>query len=449
MAPDVPVVLTRVDGHALWANSAALRAARLSKDTRAPAGGEILRRPDREPTGVFIDNAMSLVTAARPPQNDPALVERDVLAAQELALSLGITTLVDAGTAPETLAVLERLDGVADPQKPRLKMRFYCMHSADSIADVRRITSRPPRLEKEGRRLVARAVKMYADGALGSRGAWLLEPYADRAGHTGLPVTPPAQLREAASLCLENGYQLCVHAIGDRANREVLDAVHRALSARGEAGLDHRFRIEHAQIVHPDDAPRFAQLGMLPSIQTCHAASDADMARARLGEERRRTSAYVWRNLLDTGVVLPNGTDAPVEPLSPWINLHAAVFREHLGARNAFDLPQRLTRKEALLSMTAWGAHGTFAEHRRGRLSPGHDADFVILDRDPLAVPAAELPQIGVRATFVAGEPSYYASGQPAVAQRMPWDPSACACRAHAHEHPHRVSGRGVALRAP
>lgn len=404
--PGHPVALTRVDGHALWVNSAALDAAGIQAGTRSPAGGEILNDPEGRPTGILVDRAMDLVERLIPPETDPEVVAADVLAAQELALGLGITTFVDAGTGPSTLEVLRRLYGDG-----KLQMRIYAMRASDG-SDVNQVTSRPPLDRLYDDHLSVRAVKLYADGALGSRGAWLLEPYADRPGHAGLPIVPPERIARAARLARERGYQLCVHAIGDRANRRVLDAFEEGLGGAGAAAaLDHRFRIEHAQILDAEDIPRFRLLGVLPSMQACHATSDAAMALDRLGAERVREGAYAWRSLIDSGTIIPNGTDAPVEPLSPWENLFAAVWRgpQDPGAE-PFTAEQRMNRLEALFSLTTWGAYGIFAERRRGRLRPGFQADLVICDRDPLTCSVWRIPETQVLATVVGGRVVHEAS---------------------------------------
>ena len=397
-APHHCVVLTRVDGHALWANTLALRKAKVSKGTQSPTGGEILREPGGAPSGILVDNAMALVRSAIPNAAEGSLLEKDLLEAQRQALALGITTFVDAGMGPRVLAVVKKLYA-----EKRMRLRLSIMHSASTPKDVARIVARDPEIGLFGGRLDARMVKMYADGALGSRGAWLLEDYADRPGHRGFPVTDPKDLEAAAEACLRRGYQLCVHAIGDRANRETLDAFERALRRRDLLGSDHRFRIEHAQIIHPGDLPRFASLGVIPSMQTCHAASDGPWADQRLGRSRLEEEGYSWRMLIASGCLIPNGTDAPVESLSPWINLHAALRRAHPG-HPGFTMGQRLRREEALASVTRWGAWATFTEKRRGQLKVGFDADLIVIDRDPRTCPVEQLPELRVLRSYIAGE---------------------------------------------
>jgi hypothetical protein len=289
-----------------------------------------------------------------------------------------------------------------------MKLRMYAMLSVSDERSLAQVVARPPIRSLHGDRVAVRAIKLYADGALGSRGAWLLEPYTDRADHVGLAVLAPSFVERVARQALERGYQVCTHAIGDRGVRETLNAYERAFdAAEGHQVSDHRFRIEHAQITHPTDVPRFRSLRVFPSMQGCHCTSDGPWVEDRLGHQRARTEAYVWRSMLDAGCVIPNGTDAPVEDLSPWRNLFSTVtrFMELPGQRyESFYPEQRMNRLEALLSLTHWGAHGIFAEERRGVLRPGYQADVIIINRDPMTCPVWHLGRIGVLTTIVDGE---------------------------------------------
>ncbi len=289
-----------------------------------------------------------------------------------------------------------------------MRLRLYFMLSVQHEQDLDRMLAHGPILSLHEDRVAVRALKIYADGALGSRGARLLEPYADRPDYRGLEVVPKALIETAARRAVRAGFQVCVHAIGDAAVRDTLDGFERALADVPAAErARQRFRIEHAQIVHPLDFARFAKLGVLPSMQTCHAISDGPWVLDRLGAERTERSAYPWRSLLDAGAIIPNGTDAPVEPLSPWRNLFAATTRILAvpgAARTTFVPSQRMNRQEALESMTVHGAVGTFTELSRGRLRPGYHADLVVLDRDVLRCSVWDLEATRVLATVIAGE---------------------------------------------
>lgn len=402
-SPDHPCVLTRIDGHAVWANRRALEAAGITDQTPSPPGGEILRDDGGKVTGILVDNAMDLLTRSIPSDSSPAETLKDFLAAQEAALSNGITTFVDAGTSIENLFLLHGL--YADE---RMKLRMYAMLSVDSQRDLDQILERPPIPSLYQDRVAVRSLKLYADGALGSRGALLMAPYSDRTEHSGLRVLDAGFVESAARAALRRGYQVCVHAIGDGAVTQTLDAFERALKdATQEQRINHRFRVEHAQIIDPKDIRRFRQLGIYPSMQTCHATSDGPWVENRLGPARTFERAYPWRALLDSGAIIPNGTDAPVERLSPFENLFSAVTRFVKGSDGsfvAFTPHQRMNRQEAMESLTTWGAHGIFAENRLGKLRPGFWADLIILDRNPMTCSAWDLPTIAAQATIIAGK---------------------------------------------
>lgn len=397
--PDHPVVLTRVDGHALLANARAMEAAHVSATTRDPAGGRILRLPGGAPSGVFIDNAQALIRRAIPPLT-PAETERALLAAAAEANRWGLVGVHDAGESEQTIEVLESL-----AKSGRLTLRAYVMVADDSTAIAHAFQRGPQSALYDGH-LWIRSIKLYADGALGSRGAALLDPYSDDPGNYGLLVSTPDHLRAVAVEALRHGFQVCTHAIGDRANRIVLDAYQAAFAQVPVA--DPRFRIEHAQILNHADIPRFAELGVIPSMQAVHQTSDMYWAEQRLGGGRIY-GAYAWRSLLETGVVIPNGSDFPVEAVNPLRSFHAAVSREdeHNWPPGGWHPEQRMTREEALKSMTIWPAYAAFQESIMGSLTPGKYADFVVLDRDIMRIPASEILATRVVATYLGGEAVY------------------------------------------
>ncbi len=405
-APENPVWLERVDGHMGIANRAALAAAGIGRDTRAPPGGEIVRDARGEPTGVLVDNAIDLVAAKIPASARPRY-EDLVLAAQERCLRAGLAGVHDAGVAPEEAAALARL-----AESGRLKIHVHAMISG-SDAGLAHVERTAPLVRAgPGGQLSVRAVKLFADGALGSRGAWLLAPYADRprgedgAPWVGLPVMAPDRLRRAIDLALRRGWQVAVHAIGDRANREVLDALADAARARGRADLAaERPRVEHAQVVDPEDFPRFAALGAIASMQPTHATSDMRWAERRLGRERLR-GAYAWASLLRAGARLALGSDFPVEAPDPLLGIHAAVARQDARGEPAGGwLPhERLTREEAVRGFTQWAAYAGFEEDRRGVLAPGKRADVVVVSRDLFFCAPEEIAAAEVEMTIVGGE---------------------------------------------
>jgi predicted amidohydrolase YtcJ len=399
VSPDNPVALTRVDGHALLANAAALRAAGVTAAVADPAGGRIERDSSGAPAGVFIDNAMDLVSRAIPPLTHEELSSTLALAVSE-ANKWGLTSVHDAGEPREVLDVFEEL-GKAN----KLNLRVYAMIGDDAAA-LDHYFQIGPRGALYDSHLWIRAIKLYADGALGSRGAALLDPYTDDAKNTGLLRTPPAHLREVAVKALEKGFQVATHAIGDRGNRLTLDTYEAALKA--VPTVDHRFRVEHVQVLDHADVPRFAALGVIPSMQAAHQASDMYWAGTRLGTSRVY-GAYAWRSLLQTGVIIPDGSDFPVERVSPLFSFHAAVSREDDDnwPPGGWFPEQKMTRDEALKAMTIWAAFAGFQEQSMGSLTPGKLADFVVLDRDIMTVPVQSILGTNVLATYIAGRPVY------------------------------------------
>jgi predicted amidohydrolase YtcJ/DNA-binding transcriptional ArsR family regulator len=397
--PDNPAVLTRIDGHALLANARAMQAAGVTAATKDPVGGRIVRDASGNPTGVFVDNAKGLIERAIP-EPTPAQRQQQLEAAIAECNRWGLVSVHDPGEPRRIIDVMEAMahDG-------RFGLRGYILISDDS-ADIAHYYAIGPRSELYGGHLWIRSIKLYADGALGSRGAALLSPYSDDPGNTGLLVSTEAHLQSVATAALRHGFQVATHAIGDRGNRNVLDAYEAALKAVPTA--DHRFRVEHAQILDPADIPRFAQLGVIPSMQSSHQTSDMRWAEDRLGPSRIR-GAYAWRSLLNTGVIVPNGTDFPVEHVNPLITFHSAVTRaDSTGWPAGGWFPeQRMTREEALRSMTIWPAYAGFQEHVMGSITPGKYADFTVLDRDIMTIPADDILKTHVAFTYIGGQIVY------------------------------------------
>ena len=405
--PNNPVVLTRIDGHALLANARAMELARVTAATPDPAGGRIIRDASGAPAGVFVDNAEQLITRAIPAATR-AETRTAILAAIAEANRWGLTGIHDPGENAATIAIYEDLAKAGN-----YSLRNYVMISdpgaPNSAAALRNpYIERGPQSALYDAHLWIRALKLYADGALGSRGAALLTPYSDEPTNSGLLVSQPSHIEAWAEAALQRGFQVNVHAIGDRGNRIVLDAFETALRKYPKA--DHRFRIEHAQVLSPQDIPRFAQLGVIPSMQATHQTSDMRWAEARVGPERIR-GAYAWRSLLNTGVVIPNGTDFPVEEVNPLLTFHAAVTRQDPTnwPAGGWYPEQKMTREEALQSMTIWPAYAGFQEKILGSLTPGKYADFVVLDRDIMRIPDTEILGARVSSTWIGGKPVYQA----------------------------------------
>lgn len=385
---DRPVWLNRIDGHAGWANSAALARAGIVDATPDPEGGTILRDAAGKATGVLIDRAMELVDVAVPPPAMATLDKAFDLAFSELAAN-GVTAVHDAGI-PLTEARLYQARAAAG----LMPVRVYAM-----LAGVETARAFGTPFASADERLVVRSVKLVVDGALGSRGAALLAPYADDPGNRGLVIEDLPSLTDDIRVARSLGYQVNVHAIGDRANRIVLDAFEAAGAKAAE-----RHRIEHAQVVDLADIPRFATLGVIPSMQPIHATSDHAMAAVRL-DEPRLAGAYAWRRFLDLGLRIPAGSDFPVEPVNPFFGWYAAVSREDLdGDPPGGWLPdQKMTRAEALRAFTVDAAYGAFQESTMGTLAPGSWADFVMIDGDPFELSVRRIADIQVIETWVGG----------------------------------------------
>ena len=390
-APDNPVYLTRVDGHAAWVNLKALQIADVNTATPDPPGGKILRTPAGAPSGVLIDRAQALVARHIPEDTADQIAQHIARAAEECA-RLGLTSVHDAGVGARELDAYRRL--IAEHKLP---VRVYAMIGGEGEL-WRQYLKRGPEV---GERLTVRSIKLMADGALGSRGAALLAPYSDDPGNSGLLILPKSDIERVAREAVAHGFQVNTHAIGDRANRVVLDAYAAALEGRN----DRRFRIEHAQVVALEDIPRFAQYSIVASMQPAHATSDMRWAEARLGP-RRILGAYAWRRFLALGVPIASGSDFPVEEPNPLWGFYAAVTRQdQAGSPSGGWFPdQRMTREEALKSWTLEGAHAAFEEKIKGSLEPGKLADFVMLSGDIMKIPPPAILGVQVKLTVVGGE---------------------------------------------
>jgi len=404
-APDRPVYLIRIDGHAGWANRAALELAGIDRQTPDPPGGRILRDTQGEPTGVLIDQAQGLVTAKIPSATKAEMVEAVQLAVAE-CLRLGLTGLHDAGCDRQTLALYKQL-----LREDRLPLRLYVMLSGGDRQLLDEAFAQGPQIGLGDNHLTTRAVKLFADGALGSRGAALLEPYADEPDRSGLLIMSEEEIFGVCRRALEHGFQVCTHAIGDRANRLVLNAYQRALEERPGV-CDPRLRIEHAQILDAADIPRFAELGIIASIQTTHCTSDMPWVYDRIGLGRAAEGAYVWRKLLRSGARISNGSDAPVEGLNPLWGIYAAVTRQDHHGRppGGWHPDQRMTRLEALRSFTVDAAYAAFEEDLKGSVEVGKLADLVVWSKDLLEIPPPEILNTHAEITIVGGKVVYRAS---------------------------------------
>ena len=405
IAPHNPVYLGHASGHAALANDAALAIAGIGDDTQNPAGGTIVRTANGRATGLLRENAQSPVEDAiarhqgRLTEQETERVRREqVRMASAEALRFGVTSFHDAGASFADIDFLRRLEG-----EGALPVRLYVMLHGASNSEM---AARLPRylMPAEGNDFLAvRSIKRQIDGALGAHGAWLLAPYADMPGSTGLALQPVEQIEAAAQIALQHGFQLNTHAIGDRANREVLNLYQRVWRIAGANGGKLRWRIEHAQHIHPDDIARFGQLGVIAAVQGVHCSSDGPWIPARLGASRAETTSYRWRDLLDAGAVLNNGTDAPVESIDPIASFLASVSRKMPNGEKFYP-GQAMTRMEALKSYTLDNAWSAFEEHLKGSLTPGKYADIAVLSGDILTIPEAEIADVRVDFTIVGGQ---------------------------------------------
>ncbi|QIQ88193.1 amidohydrolase family protein [Erythrobacter sp.] len=394
IVPDRPVWLERADNHANWANSLAMERAGITADTPDPEGGRIIRDENGAPSGVFVDNAIPLVGAVvpapRPEDRDNAFAQ-----AQQVLLGYGVTAVADMGTSVVDWMTYRR---AGDSGALRIRIMAY----ARGVEAMELIGGPGPTPWLYDDKLKLLGVKLYLDGALGSRGANLKEPYADEPDTHGLPLLTPAQLRNLMSRAAMDGFQSAVHAIGDAANEDVLLAIEEL--SESYTG-DRRWRIEHAQIVDPVDLERFGQHGAIASMQPVHQTSDMMMAEARLGEERLE-GAYAWRSILEAGGRLAFGSDAPVEPADPFAGIAVAISRTDANGKpfGGWRAEETVTREQALAGFTADAAYAGFAEGRFGRLLPGERADFLLVDRDPLLASPSDIRETRISQVWVGGQ---------------------------------------------
>jgi len=408
--PDHPVLLVHATGHSVLANAKAMQLAGIGPHSSDPPGGVILRKPDGTPTGVFRENAMQPLyrayerfLAQRTPEEQAADVLRAIARAQQECLTHGVTSFHDAGSSLEMVSHFRRAVDTG-----ALRVRLYVMLNesnerlAPHLASVRCVGY------GDGR-LTVRAIKRMIDGALGTHGAWMLEPYDDQPNNWGDNVTPIDVLKKTAQLALDNDYQLCVHAIGDRGNREVLNVFQEVFARVGD-GHRLRWRIEHAQHLHPEDIPRFAQLGVIASMQTVHAVSDGPFVVERLGLRRAQQGAYVWQSLLRAGAMVVNGTDVPVESIDPLANFRAAITRRMKNGE-VFFAEQVMTRQQALRAYTRDAAYAAYEEDIKGTLAPGKLADLVVLSHDLRTASEDQLEQARIELTMIGGKIEYMREG--------------------------------------
>lgn len=413
-APNNPVILEHASGHALIANDVALRLAGVTSSTPNPPGGEIIKDATGRPTGILVDGAQSLVRDAldknlstRSPEEAEAEFRRQVHLATQNALANGVTSFQDMGESFATIDAIKKMVDAGD-----MPLRLYILVGGEEVRpdDVDSLLAHRM-IDYGNGHLTVRAIgEITADGALGSRSAWMLEPYDDDPTNTGLNVTSMPRIKEIAEIGIAHGFQISVHAIGDRANRETLD-LYQSLFAEHHVKSDTlRWRIEHAQHLNPTDIPRFGQMGVVASMQGIHACSDAPYVIPRLGVQRAKEGAYVWQSLWKTGAVVTNGTDVPVEEISPIASFHCSVTRDVVGTDSAFFPEQKLSREQALKTYTVNGAYVAFQEHEKGTLEPGMDADVVVLSRDIMRTAPDSILGTKVLYTIVGGKVEYTGS---------------------------------------
>lgn len=398
VAPNNPVALRRTCGHATWVNSLALELGEVTKDTPNPQGGEILKDVNGEPTGILTDTAAGYVNSKIPPLTVERKKEALLLAQDEL-FSFGLTTSMDAGSGVEDIKQMKDLY-----ESGELKIRLYVM--VDSGTDAEAYYEKGPEIGLYGNRLTMNCIKFYTDGSLGARSAWMLEEYSDRAGHVGNSRHTYDEFYELIKAAREHGFQVATHAIGDAANKQVVDIYEKVLLEMPQ--VDHRYRIEHFQVATLEDIQRIADIGIIPAMQSVHATSDKNMAEDRVGSERIK-GAYAWRKVLNTGNIIVNGSDANVELVNPYHGLYAAVTRAGRDGEpvGGWYPEECMTREEALRSFTIWAAQAQFEEEIKGSLEVGKLADFVVIDRDYMTCSSSDIKDILPVATIVGGEIVY------------------------------------------
>ncbi len=407
ISPDNPVLLRHASGHAAFANALAMELGRISGETPDPDGGEIVHDMLGQPTGLLRETAQQLVSRAyqvyqdqRSPEQIEADTRKMVQLAAEASLAAGITSFQDAGSDFETIDFLKTI-----VDEGNLPIRLYVMVRGEPLEDMEARLADYYLPDYGNHYLNVRSIKLAIDGALGPHGAWLLEPYEDLPRSAGLNLAPIDELVAASEIAMNNGFQVNIHAIGDRANREVLDIYEDLFEANPEK-KDLRWRIEHTQHLHPEDVQRMADLEVIAAMQGVHATSDGPWLLKRLGEQRAREGAYVWQNLWNAGVVISNGTDAPVEPVSALESYYATVSRR-MSNGEVFFSDQRLDRMQALKTYTINGAYAAFEDDIKGTLVPGKLADITVLSKDILTIPEEEILSTEVIYTLVGGKVVY------------------------------------------
>ncbi|MFI5252311.1 MAG: amidohydrolase [Bacteroidota bacterium] len=411
VSPNNPVVLRRVDGHAMWVNSKVLQIAGVTAATPDPDGGKIYRDVKGVPTGVLVDNAMNLIDKIIPELTADEIAERLKLATHECA-KLGLTEVHDMGVDLQTIEIYKKL--IDEGECP---IRIYAAigDATTSLDETRPGTNAWQYYLEHGKEvgygngmLTVRAIKLYMDGALGSRGAALLDSYSDDPGNRGLTLTHESELDSICQQALQHGFQVCVHAIGDRANHIVLNEYEKVLNSVPNKSISPRWRIEHAQILEQSDIPRFKQIGVLPSMQPTHGTSDMYWAELRLGSERIK-GAYAWQSVLKTGADIIAGSDFPVESPNPLWGFYAAITRRDRTGypQDGWRWEERMTRLQAARAFTTWAAYGSFEENTKGQIRPGQWADLTVLSKDIMQIPPEEILKTDVDMTIVGGKIVY------------------------------------------
>ena len=407
ISPNNPVWLKHASGHAGFANQKAMDIAGVNKETEFGFGGEIIKDLSGKPTGVFNERAQGLISE----KVENNLSEDSDLRAIELAvkasLENGVTSFHDAGIGRRTIEVLREAIN-----KDILKVRIYAMLTSRDTTLLNEWYKKGPEIGTGGDLLTIRSIKINADGALGSRGAWLIDEYSDRPGHYGMPTQSMDYVYSVAKQGIKTGFQVNSHAIGDKANREILNEYEKVFNEHPELAIDHRWRIEHAQHVAPDDIPRFGRLKVIPSIQGIHMSSDRPWAINRLGQKRIEESAYVWRDLINYGAVLINGSDVPVEPIDPIASFYASTTRKTLKGLPdiGYEPKQKMTRIEALKSYTINAAYGAFEDQIKGSIEIGKYADFTVFSQNLITIPEEKILDTKVLYTIVNGVVEYQAN---------------------------------------
>lgn len=402
-SPNNPVYLRHASGHLGLANAKAMEIAGINATSESDEGGDIFKDKNGNPTGIFNETAQGLIGKFIP-ENDQKQDQQAFEVAMKECLAHGITSFHDAGVNLNTIELYKK-----NLQEGKMKVRLYAMLDGSDETLLKKYFSQGPEIGLGNDFLTIRSIKLYSDGALGSRGAWLLEPYLDMPGELGHSTTPLEEINKVCGEALQYGFQVCTHAIGDRANREVLNQYEKAFKSTDCLSSDFRFRIEHAQHLHPDDIPRFHDLGVIAAMQAIHLSSDRPWAIDRLGEQRIVEGAYVWQKLLKSGAVVMNGTDAPVEPVNPIDCFYASVTRKTLKGipPGGFEPDQKMTREQALRSYTLSAAFGAFEENTKGSIEVGKYADLTVFDQDIMSIPEEDILNTKVVMTIVNGVVAY------------------------------------------